>query len=121
MISLQAFRIIRKSHRESDLDSRRKVRYNAVMKMLFIYLILVNVLSFLLMAEDKRRARRRRWRIPERTLFAVALLGGSLGSLVGMYLCHHKTKHWYFVLGMPIILVVQVIIAFWIRGAFHVA
>ena len=72
------------------------------------------------MAEDKRRAKRHGWRIPEKTLFLTALLGGSIGAWVGMYLCRHKTKHWYFVVGIPLILVVQLILAFGIEGRYHV-
>ena len=59
---------------------------------------------------DKRRAIQRQWRIPEKTLFLSALLGGSAGSILGMYLFRHKTKHWYFVIGMPAILAVQVFV-----------
>ena len=72
------------------------------MKILFVYLVIINLLSLFLMAEDKRRARRHLWRIPERTLFAAALVGGSVGALLSMYLFHHKTRHWSFVVGMPL-------------------
>ena len=71
------------------------------------YLIGINVISFLLMAIDKHRAVRHKWRIPEKTLFLAALLGGSPGSLLGMYLCRHKTRHMSFVVGMPLILLVE--------------
>lgn len=77
------------------------------MKWIAVYLLGMNILGFALMFSDKRRARRRDWRVRERTLFLAALFGGSLGSLLGMWLLHHKTKHWYFVLGMPLILLVQ--------------
>ncbi len=72
-----------------------------------IYLILMNLIGFALMGIDKQRARRRDWRIPEKVLFGAALLGGSVGAWAGMYLFHHKTRHWYFVVGMPLILAVQ--------------
>ena len=72
-----------------------------------IYLILMNLIGFGLMGVDKQRARRRDWRIPEKVLFGAALLGGSVGAWAGMYLFHHKTRHWYFVVGMPLILAVQ--------------
>lgn len=71
------------------------------------YLLIINLTGFILMGMDKSRARRHLWRIPEKTLFLTAVLGGSAGALAGMYLFHHKTKHWYFVLGMPVILVIQ--------------
>lgn len=92
--------------------------YNADMKILILYLILINLAAWGLMGADKYRARKHAWRIPERTLFAVALLGGSLGAIVGMYLWHHKTKHWYFVIGMPLILVAQILVCVWIGGWF---
>ena len=65
-----------------------------------VYLIIMNLAGFALMGLDKYKARRHLWRIPERTLFAASLLGG-------MYFFRHKTKHWYFVAGMPAILIVQ--------------
>jgi len=61
-----------------------------------------------MMGIDKSRARKRAWRIPEAHLFIVALIGGSLGSIVGMYTFRHKTRHWYFTIGMPVILVIQI-------------
>lgn len=69
--------------------------------------MIMNILAFCLMGIDKHRARTRQWRIPERVLFGAALLGGSAGAWAGMYLFHHKTRHWYFVVGMPPILAVQ--------------
>lgn len=84
------------------------------MKILFVYLVIINLLSLFLMAEDKRRARRHLWRIPERTLFVAALVGGSVGALLSMYLFHHKTRHWYFVVGMPLILVAQLAAGCWL-------
>lgn len=92
--------------------------YNADMKILILYLILINLAAWGLMGADKYRARKHAWRMPERTLFAVALLGGSLGAILGMYLWHHKTKHWYFVIGMPLILVAQILVCVWIGGWF---
>ena len=75
------------------------------------YLLVMNLIGFALMGADKRRARRHAWRISEKTLFLAAILGGSLGAWVGMYAFRHKTKHWYFVVGMPLILALQIIIA----------
>lgn len=76
---------------------------------LLIYLAAVNLFGLIIMGVDKSRAKRRKWRIPEATLFLVAIIGGSIGSILGMYLFRHKTKHWYFVAGMPVILVLQII------------
>ncbi len=77
---------------------------------LICYVIISNLIGFLLMGIDKLKAKRRRYRIPEKTLFMTALLGGSIGILVGMYLFRHKTRHRSFVLGIPLILVVQLIL-----------
>lgn len=73
------------------------------------YVILINLIGFFLMGIDKRKAIKHAFRIPESTLFIVALIGGSLGSLLGMYIFHHKTRHWYFVYGMPAILILHII------------
>lgn len=82
------------------------------MKYFAIYLLIVNAIGFLLMLIDKRKAIRRRWRIREKTLFLTAAIGGSIGSIMGMYTFRHKTKHLQFTLGMPAILIVQLILAF---------
>ena len=78
---------------------------------LAVYLLGINLVSFFLMGIDKSKARRRKWRIPEKTLFAFALLGGSIGSILGIRIFHHKTRHWYFVWGMPCILLAQLALA----------
>jgi len=75
-----------------------------------LYLLLINLAGFAMMGIDKNRAKRGAWRIPEKTLFTCALLGGSLGTTLGMSTFRHKTKHWYFKYGMPLILVVQVVL-----------
>jgi uncharacterized membrane protein YsdA (DUF1294 family) len=71
----------------------------------------MNIIGLLVMGVDKAKAKKHAWRIPEKTLFLVSVLGGSVGTWAGMYLFRHKTKHWYFVIGMPAILVVQIVIA----------
>lgn len=80
------------------------------MKIVAAYLILVNIIGFFLMGSDKKRAIGKRWRIPEKTLFLCSLIGGSIGTWAGMYAFRHKTKHWYFVVGMPLILLAQVML-----------
>lgn len=84
------------------------------MKYFLLYLLLINATAFLLMLMDKQRARRNRWRIPERTLLGAALLGGSIGALMGMYTMHHKTRHLKFTLGVPAILIAQIALAIWL-------
>ena len=78
------------------------------------YPIVINILAYSLMGVDKTNARRKKRRIPEVTLFLVALLGGSLGAVIGMNFFRHKTKHWYFVVGMPLILILQLAALFWL-------
>ena len=75
-----------------------------------IYLIGINLAGFIIMGVDKKRAIRGAWRISEASLFFTALLGGSLGCILGMQHFRHKTKHWYFKYGMPAILVVLVLL-----------
>ena len=81
------------------------------MKLLSFYLLIINALGFLLMLVDKWKARKNRWRVRESTLLLIAALGGSVGSLAGMYLFRHKTLHLKFTLGIPLILAGQCIAA----------
>ena len=75
---------------------------------LLVVLIMMNLLAFALMGIDKAKAKAGAWRIPEKTLFLVTALFGGLGGMAGMYFFRHKTKHWYFKLGFPALLVVQI-------------
>lgn len=75
-----------------------------------IYLVGINLAGFIIMGVDKKRAIRGAWRISEASLFFTALLGGSLGCILGMQHFRHKTKHWYFKYGMPVILAAQVLL-----------
>ena len=81
-------------------------------KLILLYLLIVNALGFLLMLVDKRKAQKNLWRIPEATLFLMAAIGGSIGSIAGMYKFRHKTKHWQFVIGMPAILILQLALVY---------
>ena len=74
------------------------------------YLIGINVLTFLFYGIDKWKARKKKWRIPENTLIWLAVAGGSIGALLGMYVFRHKTKHKKFTLGIPAILIVQIVL-----------
>ena len=85
------------------------------MKYFLLYLLLINAAAFLLMLVDKLKAKKNRWRIPERTLFGSALLGGSIGALCGMYTFRHKTKHLKFTVGVPVILVLQLVALYYFR------
>lgn len=81
------------------------------MTVVYAYLIIINAAGFLFMLIDKQKAQKDLWRIPERTLMAVAVMGGSFGTLLGMNLFRHKTKHDKFRIGIPIILSVQILLA----------
>ena len=76
-----------------------------------LYFGIMNVIGVAVMGIDKSKAKRGVWRIPEKILFLVSFLGGSIGTWAGMYLFRHKTKHWYFVVGMPLILVLHIAVA----------
>ena len=82
------------------------------MKFILIYLVIINVYSFQLMLTDKRKAQKRIRRIPESTLLTSAVVGGSFGMLAGMYCFRHKTRHLKFTLGVPAILLAQLVFAF---------
>lgn len=81
-------------------------------KLILLYLLIVNAVSFLLMLVDKQKARGKLWRIPESTLLLTAAIGGSIGCLAGMYQFRHKTRHLKFTLGVPAILVAQIAAVF---------
>lgn len=83
---------------------------SVILTIVFLYLVIVNLIGYALMGIDKKRAIRGAWRISEATLFFFAIIGGSIGSILGMRHFRHKTKHWYFVWGMPAILLVQLLL-----------
>ena len=82
---------------------------------MIFYLLILNLFGLILMKADKYKAVHHKWRIKELTLFIVALLGGSLGILIGMHIYHHKTKKWHFILGIPLILVIQLVIFIYLK------
>jgi len=88
-----------------------------VITLLLFYFTATNLIGFALMGIDKYKAKKRAFRIPEATLFIVAIIGGSIGSIIGMYAFHHKTRHRRFVYGMPFILIVQIALAIFILNA----
>ena len=93
-----------------------------VVTLLITYVVIINLIGFLVMGMDKRRARKHAFRIPEASLFTIALIGGSIGSIIGMRYFHHKTRHWYFVYGMPFILILQIaLLVFLYNGPFDIA
>ena len=82
------------------------------MKFIFVYIVFTNILLFTLMAIDKQKAKLRQWRISEKTHYILALIGGSIGGILGMYTYRHKTKHLKFTLGFPYIFLFQLISIF---------
>ncbi|MBO5656842.1 MAG: DUF1294 domain-containing protein [Agathobacter sp.] len=80
------------------------------------YLVIINLIGFIIMGVDKSKAKKGAWRIPEKAFFIVSLLGGGLGSWIGMYTYRHKTKHWYFVVGIPAIFLVELVGLIYLYG-----
>ncbi len=92
-----------------------------LLKIILIYLLVVNLVGFFMMGIDKNKAKKQAWRISEKALFLTSLIGGSLGTWAGMYAFRHKTKHWYFVVCMPLIFFAHIALAvylMWKFGAF---
>lgn len=87
-------------------------------KFLIIYVLVINLIAFLAMYVDKRKAKYGKWRIPEQTLFVLALIGGSIGAIAGMYTFRHKTKKLRFSVGFPVILILQILLIFMVYNDF---
>ncbi len=86
-----------------------------------LWVLLWSILAFVLMGVDKWKARRERWRVPEKALFLAAALGGSPGAILGMYAFRHKTRHWYFKWGLPAILIAQLALGLWLYRHFFLS
>ena len=86
----------------------------------WIYIAVINIIGFLSMGIDKSKAKKGAWRVPEKTLFLFPVLGGGLGSWIGMYFFRHKTKHWYFVIGIPAIFFIELGIAIYFLMKFNI-
>lgn len=84
------------------------------MKILTVYLLIINAAGFLFMLVDKQKAKRGAWRISEATLMGIAAIGGSFGSFLGMQVFRHKTKHAKFFIGIPILMVLHVALLIWL-------
>ena len=79
---------------------------------IYIYVIIINLTAFAAMGIDKSKAKRNAWRIPEATLFTLAIIGGSIGALSGMFIFHHKTRHLSFRIGLPLILLIHLFLVY---------
>lgn len=75
-----------------------------------IYLLIMNLFTFLMMGIDKKKAKKGRWRVPEKTLFILVALGGGIGGIAGMYVFRHKTKKMKFIIGFPLIIIMQIVV-----------
>ena len=82
---------------------------------ILIYILIINVITFFMMWFDKHEAKIGDWRVPERTLFLLVLLGGGIGGIAGMYVFRHKTRKWYFKIGFPAILIIQIVFIIYVR------
>lgn len=86
--------------------------------MVLLWVVCASVVDFILMGVDKQRAQRQQWRVPEKTFFLVALIGGTPGAILGMHFFRHKTRHWYFRWGLPLMLAVQLALGGWMVARF---
>lgn len=80
-----------------------------IVSLIIYYLVAINIVVFFVYGIDKLKAKRNRWRIPESTLLLLAVIGGSVGALLGMKVWHHKTMHKKFIYGIPLIIAVQIL------------
>lgn len=76
---------------------------------IIIYLIIINIIGFLVMYIDKQKAKKGKWRIPEKTIFIITVLGGGIGTISGMYAFRHKTQKLHFTIGLPTITILEII------------
>lgn len=88
-----------------------------IMKIVFAYLAIINLVGFFIMGYDKNKAEAGEWRVAEKKLFLIALIGGALGMYLGMSTFRHKTKHWSFVLGIPFLIILQIGITLYILAS----
>ena len=81
-----------------------------------IYIILINIIGFFIMLIDKKKAENGKWRIQEKTIFMVTILGGGIGTILGMYIFRHKTRVDYFTVGVPLIMIMQAVVIFYLMN-----
>ena len=85
------------------------------LKNILLYLLIINIIGFFMMWSDKRKAKKGKWRIPEQTLFVVTALGGGIGTIAGMYTFRHKTKKLKFTIGLPVLLILEIILVIYLK------
>ncbi len=89
-----------------------------LLKVILAVMLIMSLAAFIMMGLDKSKARKGKWRIPEKTLFLPVILGGGLGGILGMYVFRHKTKHWYFKFGFPVIFILEAALLVWLVVSF---
>lgn len=87
------------------------ISYNKII----VYIIILNILGYLIMYIDKRRAKKQQWRIWEQTIFLITFLGGGIGTTLGMYTFRHKTKKIKFIIGLPLITIIEIVVIIYIN------
>ena len=87
----------------------------SITQIAIIYLLIINISGFLIMGIDKHKAKMGNRRIPENSLFMFTILGGGVGTIIGMYVFHHKTKKLKFTIGMPLILILEILIFIYLK------
>ena len=85
------------------------------LKNILLYLVMINIIGFFMMWSDKRKAKKRKWRIPEQTLFIVTALGGGIGTIAGMYTFRHKTQKLKFTIGLPAVVILEIILVIYLK------
>ena len=85
------------------------------LKNILLYLLIINIIGFFMMWSDKRKAKKGKWRIPEQTLFVVTALGGGIGTIAGMYTFRHKTKKLKFTIGLPVLVILEIILVIYLN------
>jgi len=105
---------------KAKISRRMKMNTNINLEQIFtmqniiIYVICINLIGFFIMWLDKRKAKKGKWRIPEKTLFIITALGGGIGTIAGMYTFRHKTQKINFVIGFPVITILEIILALYL-------
>ena len=105
--------MIKKSYNNNMFENGGTIKLEDIFttQNIIIYLIVINIIGFLIMFIDKQKAKKGAWRIPEKTIFIITALGGGIGTIAGMYLFRHKTQKLNFIIGLPLITILEIILA----------
>lgn len=105
--------MIKKSYNNNMFENGETIKLEDIFttQNIIIYLIVINIIGFLIMFIDKQKAKRGAWRIPEKTIFIITALGGGIGTIAGMYIFRHKTQKLNFIIGLPLITILEIILA----------